>query len=76
MSSQAWSKNQNWEDIPDTPNYSKHINFNGSDTEAQTGVSKLVEVSKESEYLLTEKCTGQLPNSERLKSRNNYVRHD
>ena len=71
MSSQARSKNQNWEDIPDTPDYSEHINFDGSDTEAQVGVSKLVEVSKETESLLREKCTSRLPNSERLKSRNN-----
>ena len=71
MSSKARSNNQNWEDIPDTPDYSEHINFDGSDTEAQAGVSKLVEVSKETESLLMEKCTSQLPNSERLKSRNN-----
>ena len=74
MSSQPRSKNRNWEDIPDTPDYSEHINFDGSDTtEAQAGVSKLVEVSKEMESLLTEKCTSQLPNSERLKGRNNYA---
>ena len=73
VSSQARSKNQNWEDIPDTPDYSEHINFDGSDTEAQARVSKLVEVSKETESLLMEKCTSRLPNSERLKSRNNYA---
>ena len=73
VSSQARSKNQNWEDIPDTPDYSEQINFDGSDTEAQAGVSKLVEVSKETESLLMEKCTSWLPNSERLKSRNNYA---
>ena len=73
MSSQSRSKNRNWEDIPDTANYSEHINFDGSDTEAQAGVLKLVEVSKETESLLTEKCTSWLLNSECLKSRNNYT---
>ena len=73
VSSQARSKNRNWEDIPDTHDYSEHINFDGSDTEAQAGVSILVEVFKEMESLLTEKCTSRLPNGERLKSRNNYA---
>ena len=73
MSSQSRLNNWNWEDIPDTPDYSEHINFDGSDTEAQAGVSKLVEVSKETKSLLTEKCTSRLPNSEHLKSRNNYA---
>ena len=45
--SQPRSKNWNWEEIPDTPDYSEHINFDGSDTEAQEGVSKLVEVSRD-----------------------------
>lgn len=37
------------------------------------GASKLVEVSKETESLLMEKCTSRLSNSECLKRRNNYA---
>jgi len=69
-----WRK-RNWEDIPDYPDYDEILEFNTSDIETQAAIpaTRVMEVTADTQALLTEKFAARSEKGNRLKVRNAYT---